>query len=36
MLIASLLHDVVEDTECSEDEVRFEFGEEVTNLVRGL
>ncbi|MFW5607531.1 MAG: RelA/SpoT family protein [Campylobacter hyointestinalis] len=36
MLIASLLHDVVEDTECSEDEVKFEFGQEVMNLVRGL
>ncbi|ANE33957.1 bifunctional (p)ppGpp synthetase/guanosine-3',5'-bis(diphosphate) 3'-pyrophosphohydrolase [Campylobacter hyointestinalis subsp. lawsonii] len=36
MLIASLLHDVVEDTECSEDEIKFEFGQEVMNLVRGL
>ncbi|ANE36213.1 ppGpp synthetase/guanosine-3',5'-bis(diphosphate) 3' pyrophosphohydrolase [Campylobacter iguaniorum] len=36
MLIAALLHDVVEDTHCDEDEVKFEFGEEVTNLVRGL
>lgn len=36
MLIAALLHDVVEDTQCDEDEVKFEFGEEVTNLVRGL
>lgn len=36
MLLASLLHDVVEDTQCTIEEVRFEFGEEVTNLVRGL
>lgn len=36
MLIAALLHDVVEDTYCTEDELRFEFGEEVANLVNGL
>ncbi|WP_086233668.1 RelA/SpoT family protein [Campylobacter devanensis] len=36
MLIAALLHDVVEDTECSEEELQFEFGEEVALLVRGL
>lgn len=36
MLLASLLHDVVEDTQCTIEEVRFEFGEEVANLVRGL
>lgn len=36
MLIAALLHDVVEDTECSEEELQFEFGEEVAVLVRGL
>ncbi len=36
MLIAALLHDVVEDTECSEDDLKYEFNEEVAHLVRGL
>lgn len=36
MLVAALLHDVIEDTHCTEDEVRFKFGEEVANLVSGL
>ncbi len=36
MLLAALLHDVVEDTECTEEEIKFEFGEEVMFLVRGL
>lgn len=36
MLVAALLHDVVEDTHYSEDDVRFEFGEEVATLVNGL
>lgn len=36
MIIAALLHDVLEDTTCSEEELNTEFGEEVTKLVQGL
>ena len=35
-LTAALVHDVVEDTEATVEEVRAEFGEEVTNLVEGV
>ena len=36
MIIAGLLHDVVEDTCCSTDEVSEQFNEEVAHLVEGL
>ena len=36
MVIAGLLHDVVEDTSCSTEEVKALFGEEVGHLVDGL
>lgn len=36
MLIAALLHDVVEDTECSKEDVAYEFNEEIAKLVDGL
>ena len=36
MILASLLHDVIEDTPYTEDELRAEFGSEVTRLVQGL
>ncbi|TDJ87183.1 bifunctional (p)ppGpp synthetase/guanosine-3',5'-bis(diphosphate) 3'-pyrophosphohydrolase [Campylobacter volucris] len=36
MIIAALLHDVLEDTKCDENELRSYFGEEVTKLVQGL
>ena len=35
-LAAALLHDVVEDTHASADEVRNEFGEEIAQLVEGV
>ncbi len=35
-LAAALLHDVVEDTEVTIEEVRAEFGEEITRLVEGV
>ncbi|HEY7195884.1 MAG TPA: bifunctional (p)ppGpp synthetase/guanosine-3',5'-bis(diphosphate) 3'-pyrophosphohydrolase [Gaiellaceae bacterium] len=35
-LAAALLHDVVEDTETTIEEVRADFGEEVTRLVEGV
>ena len=35
-IIAGLLHDVVEDTSCSSEEIRAMFGEEVGHLVDGL
>lgn len=36
MVVAALLHDVIEDTPHSEDELREMFGSEVTKLVQGL
>ncbi len=36
MVIASLLHDVVEDTHHSIDTIKVEFGEDVANIVEGL
>ena len=36
MIIASLLHDVIEDTECDEEGIRNEFGNEVCILVKAL
>jgi len=35
-IAAALLHDVVEDTETEIDEVRTEFGDEITQLVEGV
>jgi (p)ppGpp synthase/HD superfamily hydrolase len=35
-LVAALLHDTVEDTSATLDEVRAEFGEEVASLVDGV
>ena len=35
-LAAALLHDVVEDTECTIEDVRAEFGDEVARLVEGV
>ncbi|WP_353662817.1 RelA/SpoT family protein [Hydrogenimonas sp. SS33] len=36
MVVAALLHDVVEDTACTIDEIRSRFGEDVARLVEGL
>lgn len=36
MVISALLHDVVEDTECSIEDVKGMFGDEVAKLVEGL
>ena len=36
MLVAAVLHDVVEDTDVSEDDIRSEFGDIVGNLVMWL
>ena len=36
VIIAGLLHDVVEDTECRYETIYKEFGEEVANLVDGV
>ncbi|WP_291953167.1 RelA/SpoT family protein [Campylobacter sp.] len=36
MIIAALLHDILEDTDCSEFELATNFGEEVAKLVQGL
>ena len=35
-IAAALLHDVIEDTESTADDIRKEFGEEVLNLVAGV
>ncbi len=35
-IVAALLHDVVEDTEVSHEDIRREFGEEVSKIVAGL
>ena len=35
-ICAALLHDVVEDTEVSEDDLKKEFGEEITSMVLGV
>ncbi len=36
MIVAALLHDVVEDTECDIDEIEHKFSSEVARLVEGL
>jgi (p)ppGpp synthase/HD superfamily hydrolase len=36
MLAAAMLHDVVEDTDCTLDDIRAEFGEDVASLVADL
>jgi (p)ppGpp synthase/HD superfamily hydrolase len=36
MVCAGLLHDVIEDTGCPVDQLRAEFGDEITALVQGL
>jgi GTP pyrophosphokinase len=36
MIIAALLHDVIEDTPCTDDEIKSKFGKEVLHLVQGL
>jgi (p)ppGpp synthase/HD superfamily hydrolase len=36
MLAGALLHDVVEDTDCTLDDIRAEFGEDVASLVADL
>ena len=35
-IMAGLLHDVLEDTDVTEEELRREFGDEVVNLVLGV
>ena len=35
-IAAALLHDVIEDTDATEDDIRREFGDEVLNLVSGV
>lgn len=36
MVAAAYMHDVIEDTECTEEQMRQEFGDEVTDLVMWL
>ncbi len=36
LIAAALLHDVLEDTEISEEEMKAQFGEEITELVKGV
>lgn len=36
IILAALLHDVIEDTNCTEEELKEEFGSEVLKLVLGL
>ncbi len=36
MIVAALLHDVVEDTECTIEQIRDEFSNSIANLVEGL
>ncbi|MCX6754690.1 MAG: RelA/SpoT family protein [Candidatus Nomurabacteria bacterium] len=36
VIAAGLLHDVIEDTNITEDELKKEFGEEIANLVEGV
>ncbi len=36
MIIAALLHDVIEDTACQKDEIELKFGKEIEHLVYGL
>ena len=35
-IAASLLHDVLEDSEVTEEDLEKNFGEEITNLVKGV
>ncbi len=35
-IIAGVLHDVIEDTSCTEDEVKKRFGKEIAYIVKGL
>jgi GTP pyrophosphokinase len=35
-ICAALLHDVVEDTECTDEDLRKEFGDEIANMVDGV
>ena len=35
-IVASMMHDVVEDTEITSDDIRKEFGEEVAHIVEGV
>ena len=35
-ICTALMHDVLEDTDMTEDEMRFEFDDEITNLVMGV
>jgi (p)ppGpp synthase/HD superfamily hydrolase len=36
MIIAGLLHDVIEDTDVEEEEIREKFGEEILFLINGV